>query len=443
MGIFRFHFDNEVYMVLITSFLWALNFRATFKNNSDSMGLGSCWVLRFDPILILSKNAICLLFFGIFIYEIKLSKGKKIGEKQVIQKQEGNQLKVEIKDINFNNETILDAVDKAKNLEKPHEKFLFWLKVVLLVIVIYIIEELYFMLSNNHVLDRVICPIRNFCILLALFIFSPLFLKKPCSYNKHQLIPFIIIFFLSLLLILFNIFGVDRFLKKFKPINSSVYYVTYFLMGLEIILIKYLVDIQFISIFLILGLKGLIGTIVFTIINIKFTPKEFFYGIDSLLTFEYDYMFEEFGALYKIIYIITLVILQWLIVYMINKFSENHIQMILMMTDLIYFPLYCIERFAIEDFKIFRFDSFLINTIIGALNTFFMLIFNEILECNFWGLNKDLKRNINKRQDNDYDKNLLERITNDTDSNFSRDSGNERIISRGSEGEMEEQNEPE
>ena len=441
MGIFRFHFDNEVYMVLISSFLWALNFRATFKNNSDSMGLGSCFVLRFDPILILSKNAICLLFFGIFIYEIKLSKGKKIGEKQVVQKQEGNQLMVEIKDINLNNETILDAVDKAKNLEKPHEKFLFWLKVVLLVIVIYIIEELYFMLSNNHVLDRVICPIRNFSLLLALFIFSPLILKKPCSYNKHQLIPFIIIFVLSLILILFNIFGVDRFLKKFKPINSSVYYGTYFLMGLEIILIKYLVDIQYISIFLILGLKGLIGTIVFTIINIKFTPKEFFYTIDYLLTFEYDYMYEEFEVIYKIIYVITLVILQWIIVYMINKFSENHIQMILMMTDLIYFPFYCIERFAIEHFTIFRFDSFLINAIIGALNTFFMLIFNEILECNFWGLNKDLKRNINKRQDNDYAKNFIEPITTDTDSNLSRDS--ERNISQGSVREMEEQVEPE
>ena len=443
MGIFRFHFDNEVYMVLITSFLWALNFRATFKNNSDSMGLGSCFVLRFDPILILSKNAICLLFFGIFIYEIKLSKGKKVGEKQVVQKQEGNQLMVEIKDINLNNETILDAVDKAKNLEKPHEKFLFWLKVVLLVIVIYIIEELYFMLSNNHVLDRVICPIRNFSLLLALFIFSPLILKKPCSYNKHQLIPFIIIFVLSLILILFNIFGVDRFLKKFKPINSSVYYGTYFLMGLEIILIKYLVDIQYISIFLILGLKGLIGTIVFTIINIKFTPKEFFYTIDYLLTFEYDYMYEEFEVIYKIIYVITLVILQWIIVYMINKFSENHIQMILMMTDLIYFPFYCIERFAIEHFTIFRFDSFLINAIIGALNTFFMLIFNEILECNFWGLNKDLKRNINKRQDNDYAKNFIEPITTDTDSNLSRDSINERNISQGSVREMEEQVEPE
>ena len=435
MGIFRFHFDNEVYMVLITSFLWALNFRATFKNNSDSMGLGSCWVLRFDPILILSKNAICLLFFGIFIYEIKLSKGKKIGEKQVIQKQEGNQLKVEIKDINFNNETILDAVDKAKNLEKPHEKFLFWLKVVLLVIVIYIIEELYFMLSNNHVLDRVICPIRNFSILLALFIFSPLILKKPCSYNRHQLFPFIIIFILSVLLILFNIFGVDRFLKKFKPVNSSIYYVTYFLMGLELVLIKYLVDSQFISIFLILGLKGLIGTIIFIVISAKYNAKEFFNIADSILTFEYDNMFEEFEVIYKIIYVITLVILQWLIVYIINKFSENHIQMILMMTDLIYFPFYCIERFAIQNFTIFRFDSFLLNAIIGALNTFFMLIFNEILECNFLGLNKDLKRNINKRQDIDYDNKLLDE--NISDSNSDSVSKSSREESLGSERELE------
>ena len=327
MNIFRFHFDHEIYMVLIASFLWALNFRATFKNNSDSMGLGSCWVLRFDPILILSKNAICILFLGIFIYEIKLSKGKKIGEKQIIQKQEGNQVKMEVTDLIINNETILDAVDKAKNLEKPHEKFLFWLKVVLLIIVIYIIEELYFMLSNNHVLDRVICPIRNFSILLALFIFSPLILKKPCSYNRHQLFPFIIIFILSVLLILFNIFGVDRFLKKFKPVNSSIYYVTYFLMGLELVLIKYLVDSQFISIFLILGLKGLIGTIIFIVISAKYNAKEFFNIADSILTFEYDNMFEEFEVIYKIIYVITLVILQWLIVYIINKFSENHIQM--------------------------------------------------------------------------------------------------------------------
>ena len=238
-----------------------------------------------------------------------------------------------------------------------------------------------------------------------------------------------------MLLILFNIFGVDRFLKKFKPVNSSIYYVTYFLMGLELVLIKYLVDSQFISIFLILGLKGLIGTIIFIVISAKYNAKEFFNIADSILTFEYDNMFEEFEVIYKIIYVITLVILQWLMVYIINKFSENHIQMILMMTDLIYFPFYCIERFAIQNFTIFRFDSFLLNAIIGALNTFFMLIFNEILECNFLGLNKDLKRNINKRQDIDYDNKLLDE--NISDSNSDSVSKSSREESLGSERELE------
>ena len=424
MGIFRLHFDSEIYIVLIASFLWVINFRATFKNNSDSMGLGSCWVLRFDPILILIKNIICIFYFAVFFYEIYLSKTTKQVEQILIQKQEGQQIKMQMANVNNNDENILNAVDKAKNLDKPLSKFLFWLKVVLSIILIYIIEELYFLLSNNHVLDRVICPIRNFGILLALFIFTPLILKKPCSYNKHQLIPFIIIFFLSLLLILFNVFGVDRFLKKFNPVNSSIYYSTYFLMGLEIVLIKYLVDLQFISIYFILGLKGLIGTIVFIVINAKYTPKEFYDILDSILTFEYDNMLDNFELIYKIIYIMTLVVLQWLIIFIINKFSENHIQMILMMADLIYFPLYCIERFAIQKFGILRFDSFLLNVIVGVLNTFFMLIFNEILECNFFGLNKDLKRNINIRQDIDYKYKSLDRISLDDESEQGRDSEN-------------------
>ena len=33
-----------------------------------------------------------------------------------------------------------------------------------------------------------------------------------------------------------------------------------------------------------------------------------------------------------------------------------------------------------------------------------MLVFNEVLECNFWGLNVNLQRNINKRQNEDYRK---------------------------------------
>ena len=406
MGLFSLHFDDSLYVILITCFLWAINFRATFKNNSDSMGLGSCWVLRFDPILILIKNIICIFYFIVFCYELKLSRSYKRAEQIYVKKQEGSQIKIELTELKPNEENLLNTVNVANKLDKTEVKIWFWIKNFLLILVTYIIEELYFLLSNNHVLDRVICPIRNFGILLALFIFSPLFLKKACSYNKHQIIPFIIIFILSILIILFNIFGVDRFLKKFKPVNSSIYYTTYFLIGLEIVIIKRLVDYEFLSIFLILGIKGLIGTIIFTGINIAYTPRQFFDFLDSILTFEYDDMLDDFEVIYKIIYVITLVILEWLKIYVINKYSENHLQMILMMVDLIYFPFYCIERFPIQGFTIFRFDSFIYNVIIGVLNTFFMLIFNEILECKFWGLDKGLKRNINKRKDIIIDPNI-------------------------------------
>ena len=406
MGLFSLHFDDSLYVILITCFLWAINFRATFKNNSDSMGLGSCWVLRFDPMLILIKNIICIFYFIVFCYELKLSRSYKRAEQIYVKKQEGSQIKIELTELKPNEENLINTVNVANKLDKTEVKIWFWIKNFLLILVTYIIEELYFLLSNNHVLDRVICPIRNFGILLALFIFSPLFLKKACSYNKHQIIPFIIIFILSILIILFNIFGVDRFLKKFKPVNSSIYYTTYFLIGLEIVIIKRLVDYEFLSILLILGIKGLIGTIIFTGINIAYTPRQFFDFLDSILTFEYDDMLDDFEVIYKIIYVVTLVILEWLKIYVINKYSENHLQMILMMVDLIYFPFYCIERFPIQGFTIFRFDSFIYNVIIGVLNTFFMLIFNEILECKSWGLDKGLKRNINKRKDIIIDPNI-------------------------------------
>ena len=170
-------------------------------------------------------------------------------------------------------------------------------------------------------------------------------------------------------------------------------------MGLEVVITKHLIDKEFISIFLILGIKGIIGTIVFTGINLALTRREFYDILDNILTFEYDDMFDEFEIIYKILYIVTFVVLEWLKIFIISKFGEYHFQMVLMMVDLIYFPFYCIERFAIQQFSVFMTELLLLNSIVCIFNTFFMLIFNEILECNFWGLNKDLKKNINKRND--------------------------------------------
>ena len=170
-------------------------------------------------------------------------------------------------------------------------------------------------------------------------------------------------------------------------------------MGLEMVLIKYLVDEQFINIFLILGIKGIIGTLVFTIINLIYNKVDFFTLFDKILFFEYDEMYEVFDFTPKIIYIISLTILQYLKIFVINKFTENHLLSVVMITDLIYFPFYCIERFQIQKFGISNYSSFCLNSLLGIINTLLMLIFNEILECKFWGLDTNLKKNINNRQD--------------------------------------------
>ena len=86
---------------------------------------------------------------------------------------------------------LLNTVNKSHNLVDMKNKILFWIKIGFITFIIYFAEELYFCISNNHILDRVIVPIRNFGILIALSIFSPLLIKKSCKFYKHQYIPYI------------------------------------------------------------------------------------------------------------------------------------------------------------------------------------------------------------------------------------------------------------
>ena len=102
MGLFRFHFDHSLYILLIACFVWAINFRATFKNICDSMDLGNCWVLRFDPILILIKNIICVFFLLVYYYEFKLSKFNKNKIKIFVERRFERKKKFELIEIDKN-----------------------------------------------------------------------------------------------------------------------------------------------------------------------------------------------------------------------------------------------------------------------------------------------------------------------------------------------------
>ena len=407
MGLFRLRFENKTYLIFITSIIWSINFRTTFKNIYAHMGLGSYAPIKFEPLLYLIKNIICCFYLIGFFIENRQNQIQKKEQKVINEKKEGSNIIITVsaKESNPQGKEILEQLAKSHNLYSCKEKTFFIIKVFFMILFIYLTEDAYFIFSNDHVIDRVVCPMRNFSMLISISIFSIIFLKKSFFRNRHQLVPFIIIFILSLAIIAYNMEDVDRFKKKFSSLNTPIYVATYFCMGIEMVFIKMLTDNHYLSIYFILGAKGIIGTFFFTIINILFTKDEFFNIFDKAFEFEYDGLNEDFSIYMKIGYILSLVALEFAKVYTINQFSENHLLSSIMIEDILFFPFYCVERFAVQGFGISSPDCFWMNTGAGIINTFLMLIFNEILECNFWGLNTNLKRNIDMRQSEDYSNN--------------------------------------
>ena len=172
-------------------------------------------------------------------------------------------------------------------------------------------------------------------------------------------------------------------------------------MALEMILIKYLLDKQFLNLFLIMGLKGIIGTIIFIPINIFFDELHFLQIFDHFLHFEYEYLYDKFNLTHQSLYIISMVITQFFKVYTINQFTETHFLYTLMFADIIFFPFYCLERILIQNFEITTKSCFYVNLGAVIINSFLILIINEILECNCCNFNNNLKRSIFERQISD------------------------------------------
>ena len=115
------------------------------------------------------------------------------------------------------------------------------------------------------------------------------------------------------------------------------------------------------------------------------------------MTFEYDGLYEEFFIVQKIFYIITTLIVQYLKIYIINECTETHFLAVSMLADVFFYPLYIMEKFGIQKFPITTSSSFYLNLISGILNAFLLLIFIEIIELKFCGIEKGLNKNIEKR----------------------------------------------
>ena len=397
MELFKFEFDNKTLIIIITSIIWTMNFRSSFKNIDSHMDSGSYCSLKFDLQVVLFKNILSCFFIIGFLYERRLSKLSEIKEKNIIRIDKGSMVVFEMKEITTDKDKVFGSIVVLNQLKNKKQEIYFWIKSFFLIVIVYFIEEMYFIIANNHILDRLICPLRNLGVLITLLIFSPLLIKNTWRLYRHQLVPLIIIFILSILIIVYNMLNIDRFSKIFK-INFIFYLCSFILIGIEMVLVKYLIDCLFINIFIILTVKGFLGTFIFSIINIIYNRKQFFDFFDKILYFEYEEMYEEFGVGQKIFYVSSTIILQYLKYFIINRFTENHLLSVLMITDIIYFPLYCMERFWVQKFNISTKSTFYFNTLLGFINSFLMLIFNEILECKFWGLDTNIKKNIHERQ---------------------------------------------
>ena len=405
MKLFSFNYENKTNLIFITAIVWVINFRTSFKNIDSHMDTGCYASVKYDPLIILIKNIVCIFFILVFIYEKNISRVRFSyvkGENQKIFDNESNakflltKTETSFNSLSFNDVSTTTLVNKGIS-----KKIFYNVKIFFIILTIYLVEEVYFIFSNNHILDRIIVNMRNFWILIFLLLLSPLIMRKSQYIYRHQILPSLIILGVALFMILYNVIGIERF-KKVFGYNLIAYFGCFFLMGLELSLIKYLINIEFLSIYLIIFLKGVIGTIIFTIINLTVSKDEFFNLCDSILHFEYDNMTDEFEIIQKIGYILTLIIIQYFKIFTINTFTENYVLASMMLSDLIYFPLYAIERFVIQDFSISNIGSFIANFIIGLINVLLMLIFNEILECKFFGLNVNLIKNINQRQNTDY-----------------------------------------
>ena len=68
-----------------------------------------------------------------------------------------------------------------------------------------------------------------------------------------------------------------------------------------------------------------------------------------------------------------------------------------MLADVFFYPLYIMEKFGIQKFPITTSSSFYLNLISGILNAFLLLIFIEIIELKFCGIENGLNKNIEKR----------------------------------------------
>jgi len=264
-----------------------------------------------------------------------------------------------------------------------------------------------------------------FVILLLLIIFS--YLIYRIRLYKHQ-------FFFISFIILFSIIRYTNNFIFFKKVdNISIFYIFFelistFFESIIIVYIKGLMEYKFFSPFKICYAFGLIKSIIIIIISIIvfFVDNDnndgCYFQVNN--TCYLDNMFKEFSKfgflnfLSIFLYSIICGILKFQFYYIINKYTIFHILLLIQNREFIYYIFniyYIYNKINVTPISV------IIKSISYILEFFMILVFLEIIELNFCGLNENVKRKIKDRADDEVKLSLIDKENENEERNSSFD----------------------
>ena len=223
---------------------------------------------------------------------------------------------------------------------------------------------------------------------------------------KHHYLSIIIIILLGIVIDLVVGNLQNEFLNNFFLLLMS--FLRIILLSFDYVIIKYTMETKFVSVYEIIFFIGLINFVLFILFAIF---DYFFFNIDN-----YEVYFNNFN-LKELLIVLGVMITQLgmdLCITITNKNdSPCHI-----------FIIFVFGQLAYYFFNLTKNSVIVIICLILML--FFTLVFNEIIEINFWGLSNNTKRNIIYRAKSDADETFI--VKNETfEENNEKDDNNENL----------------
>ena len=232
---------------------------------------------------------------------------------------------------------------------------------------------------------------------IYLYPLSMYFIHK--KYYKHQKISIFYIIISSLIIYLLRTkYDIDTLLILLYQVFTS------FFNAMFVIYRKYLMDFRYFSIYKVTCLFGIINCIILIIVYIiiSFIPCDF-----NLCNLEYNnkhfidniiYIFSNLNMLKIVIFILCAILLGLLDIiknYYINKYTIYCFFILIENKEEL---LFLFDESEDNKNSILEFFFFLI---LDFSQIFFILVYQETIELNFCGLDKNLKINIENRAEND------------------------------------------